>query len=365
MPGTGSIFRRKSDKRWVAQVSSGPRDNRRIWRRYAPLRDNTRDAAKRRLAELLADLAVPRSEMAVGAYLERWVRDVRNIRPSTRHGYEVVVTHHLTPTIGAIPLGDLRPAHIETMLATLEPTMSAKSLRNVLVVLRRSLNQAVRAGLVARNVASPEFVDAPRVPLREPRALSAAEIRRFVDACRGDRLEALYLTALGTGLRQGELLGLEWQDVDLAKGELRVRQELVRRDGAYRVEAPKTDRSRRTVPLAAPLIRVLTEHRERLLAEGFTPVPTGPVFVNTTGGDLSGSWVTHHFYAVLERAGIARVPFKNLRTTFSSRLFEAGVADRVIADLLGHTRTRTTQQHYIATGKPTAPAVEAIGGLMQ
>ncbi len=169
---------------------------------------------------------------------------------------------------------------------------------------------------------------------------------RFLDVCRGDRNEALFITAIWTGARQGELAGLAWEDVDLTAGRLVVRQELVRRDGRYQREEPKTERSKRTIPLSPPVVAALMAHRDRLIAEGFVPTATGPVFVNRDGGPLSGSWLTHHFYGLLEAAGIARLPFKNLRTTFASRLFELGVQDQVIADLLGHTRTYTTKKHW-------------------
>jgi len=287
---------------------------------------------------------------------------VRNIRPTTRHGYEVVIRMHLVPAIGDFRLSALSPLHVERALSELGPRMSPKTLRNVHAVLRRALGQAVRSGLVTRNVASREFVDAPRVSVEEPRALSTDEVHRLLDVCRGDRLEALFITAVGTGLRQGELLGLAWQDVDLDAGRIHVRHELVRRDGRYLRDELKTDRSRRVVPLAPPVRDALIAHRGFVIAAGFVPTATGPVFTNASGGALSGSWLTHHFYALLHTAGIPRLPFKNLRTTFSSRLFEAGVSDRAIADLLGHTRTATTHGHYIATSP--AQALEAVARLV-
>ena len=262
---------------------------------------------------------------------------------------------------GHVRLRELSPVHVETALAKLAPTMSPKSLRNVHIVVRRALGQALRAGLVTRNVASREYVDAPRVPVAEPRALSVEEVHRFLEACRGDRLEALFVTEVGTGLRWGELGGLANEDVDLVAGRLVVRRALVRRDGRYLREEPKTERSKRTMPLTPTVVLALIAHRDRLIAEGFIPTATGPVFVNRDGGPLSGSWVTHRFYQLLDAAGIARLPFKNLRTTFASRLFEAGVPDQVIADLLGHTRTYTTKKHYIATTPQAAEqAIEKL-----
>lgn len=363
MAGDGSIFQLK-DGRWRAQVSIGPRGNRRFVTRTVRTRSDARVA----LDVLKGDqrAGVTRTRMTTGAYLERWVESVRNIRETTRHGYRAVVTYHLNPLIGSVYLADLSPLHVEESLARLEPRMSAKSLRNVHAVLRRALTQAVRAGHVARNVASREYIDAPKVSTDEPDALTAADEWRLLEAAVGDRMEAAIITAAGTGLRMGELLGLAWQDIDLDAGQLRVRLELVRRDGRYVREEPKTDRSRRTVPLPRSVVDALEAHRERMKAEGFVPTATGPVFVNLQGKPVNGSWLTHHFYTLLERAGVRRVPFKILRATYATRLHEAGVSDRTIADLMGHSRTRTTQGHYIATaGASQVSAVEAIERAIQ
>lgn len=358
MPGEGSVYRRKSDGRWVAALSVGTRTDRVIYRRYARSRTEARIA----LDALRTSLSQPSATTRLGDYLVRWVNEARDIRPTTRHGYRAVVDTHLVPRVGHIPLGSLTPLHVEALLADLEGTMAPKTARNVHVVLRRALGQAVRAGLVARNVASREFVDAPKVPVLEPEALTGPQVRRFLAACVGDRQEALFVLAVGSGLRQGELLGLAWQDLDLERGMVHVRKELVRRDGAYHRDDPKTERSKRSVPLAPPVVESLREHRKRVIAEGFVPIDTGPVFMNLDGEALSGSWLTHHFYDLLEKAGIPRIPFKNLRTTFSSRLAEAGVSDVVIARLMGHSRTHTTRKHYIAD-RPE-DAIDAVSRLV-
>jgi integrase len=400
VPGTGGVFRRKADGRWIAQVTKGPRGDRKTVRRYAPLRDNTRAKAKELLEKLQGEVAQPTSSMSLGDYLARWVDDARDIRPTTRNGYRAVVTFHLTPALGDVPLRDLTPAHVDRLLADLAGTMAPKTARNVHVVLRRALGQALRAGLVTRNVASREFVDAPKVPIVDPDALSTSEVRALLEACRGDRLEALFVVAVGTGLRQGELLGLAWEDLELdrvVQGEdgvdrpapvLHVRKELVywpapkpaegkrRPRGRYTREDPKTERSKRVMPLAPPVVDALRAQKDRLKAEGFIPIAPGPVFVSPDGAELSGSWVTHHFYRLASKAGLkARgpapeigragevvIPFKILRATFSSRLFEAGVPDVVIARLMGHVRTHTTKRHYIAD-RPEA-AVDAIARLV-
>jgi integrase len=362
MPGEGSIFR-LSTGRWRAQVSIGPRTHRQYRTRTLPTRSEARVALVELRDELRAGRRRPQ-QLTTGAYLEQWVRDARNIRPNTRRGYLAVVTYHLVPHIGHLRLVDLNPLHVEGLLTTLAPTLSPKSLRNVHAVLRRALNQAVRAELIPRNVAGREYVDTPRVPDREPDAFSTTEVRALLDAVHGDRLEALYRLAIGTGMRSGELLGLAWEDVDIDGGRLLVRRELVRRGGRYLREEPKTEGSKRTVPLSPALVAALKSHREQVIAEGFVPTATGPVFVNRSGGPINGSWLTHHAQRLYAAAGIRRLDFKALRATFSSRLFEAGVPDMEIAQLMGHTRVHTTRRHYIALGDRHASALEAIEELV-
>jgi integrase len=196
--------------------------------------------------------------------------------------------------------------------------------------------------------------------MAEPDTLTEAEIAAIVAVLSGDRIEPHVLVALGTGLRQGEQLGLAWEDID--GRALYVRKELTRIAGQYRRVDPKTPRSRRTVPLAPWVVSAFALQRERLVTAGFVPTLTGPVFVNAEGAELSGSVLTHRWYDLLARAGVDRRPWKVLRATFASRLYAAGVPDLAIADLLGHARTATTKRHYIASAG-SGSALEVIARL--
>lgn len=346
MPGEGSVFRRASDGAWLAQISRGPRGERKTWSRSA----STKSEALRKLVALRTDLDTPppvKPTETVGAFLEQWVSDARNIRPNTRRGYAMIVRHHLVPTIGHIPLRGLTSEHVEKMLVVLTPTMSEKYLRNVHAALRRALKLAVRQQKIPVNVASSEFVDTPRVTLRDPEALTEAQLDALLAAVAREPHDALTVVLADCGLRMGEALGLTWGDI--RDGDVHVELELTRKAGEYVRDDPKTERSRRTVPLTPRAEQAITAHRERLMKAGKVPISTGPIFVNRKGEYLSGSTVTHWFYRMCERAGLDRRPPKILRATFSSRLHAAGVSDIVIADLMGHTKTRTTKRHYIVT----------------
>jgi integrase len=139
-----------------------------------------------------------------------------------------------------------------------------------------------------------------------------------------------------------------------------VRRELVHLNGRYlRVEL-KTPQSRRAVPLTPSVVDALRAHRERVIAAGFVPTATGPVFTTPKGTALSGSWLTHHFYKVCGKAGIPQLAFHRLRATYASRLAEAGVSELEIARLLGHSRTTVTKTHYLAAGKTSPAVLEAV-----
>lgn len=365
--GTGSIFpatdRRTGQARWVAQVSIGGRRNRRVVQRWR----HTEREARAALKELLAESAPSRDRrLTLSAFLDDWVVGVRNLRPRTRTEYANAVALHINPAIGHLRLATLAPSDVEAMIRILEPVLAPKSVRNVVGVLRRALTFALRDGLVTRNVAAREFIDPVRVPRAEPRVLSEPELRAVSAAAAGHWLEALVLTAAGSGLRQGELLGLTWADVELERGRLEVRRALrrvpgaTRKSGRYVHDELKTARSRRTVPLAPSLVEALKKNKARLIAAGFVPIAAGPVFPSVRGRPLSAGWVSHQFAAICARAGVEGAPFKALRATFASRLHDAGLPERRIQDLLGHKPdSRVTQAHYIGAGDWDA-AVAAV-----
>lgn len=338
MAGEGSIYKRQSDGRWVATVSHGPRGARQSRTVYR----HTRAEAAEALAELRASHGRVDRRVTVYAYLNRWLRDA-DIRDTTRHGYQAVITTHLAPTIGSIRLASLTPLDVRSMMAGLSG--SPKTKRNVLIVLRRALREAVRAELVTRNVASPEYVDAPKVSLSEPSILTWDETDQILAAA-DDEMRDLVTVALGTGLRAGEQIGLRWQDIK--EDELRVERAVIRLDGVSKAVEPKTERSKRTVPFGPDVRDAFDRQRARVKAAGFVPISTGPAFVDAKGGVLLGSTLTHRWYRLLDKAGVKRQPWKILRATYLSRLRDAGLDDADIGPLAGHAPgSRTTRRHYI------------------
>jgi integrase len=305
------------------------------------------------LSEVQAGLPVRSDDReTVATYLHRWLdaSAAHRVRPRTLAGYRLIADKHLIPAIGRVPVAKLTPAQVQAMLnARLAAGAKAQTVRNLHAVLRRALTQAVRWGVVSRNVAS--LVDLPRVDRTEVRGLSPLNARAVMAAVAGDRIERLVLLTLSTGLRQGEALGLRWDDVDLEACSIRVRHSLQRMPGrGVELVEPKTNRSRRTVALPASTIIALREHRKAQLAErlwaGSRWQEGGYVFTTSIGTPMIGSDVTRHFQALLRAAGLPAMRFHDLRHGAASLLLAQGVHPRVVMEMLGHSTITLTMNVY-------------------
>src|ERR671913_1539429 len=265
--GEGSISRRKDGlymARYTVHTPTGAKRK--------TLYGKTRREVDEKLTKAKADrdggLVFDADNMKLGEYLERWLSDsVRDtVKATTYETYERLMRLHLVPTLGRVKLKNLTPTHVRGLYREkLDSGLSPTSVQRVHALLHKALKQAVHDGLVARNVT--QAVKAPRQQRKEIPTLNQEQARVFLEAAKGDRLEALYLLAIHTGLRQGELLGLKWGDVDLDRGTLQVRGTLTTTKGGPVLRAPKTKGSRRTVKLSPTALEALRSHLERQLGE--------------------------------------------------------------------------------------------------
>ena len=289
----------------------------------------------------------------MGQFLGRWLSDSVKpaVRPRTFQSYQELVRLHLGPVLGRIPLAKLQPQNVQALInAKLSTGLSPRRVQYIHAVLRRALGQAQRWDLVQRNVA--RLVDSPRVERVDIEPYTPDEAKAFVQAIRGDRLEALFHLALAIGLRQGEVLGLSWTDVDFDRGQLSVRASLQRIDGEFRIVEPKSARSRRVIALPEPSLRVLRGHRLRQLEERLFAGPlwedTGLVFTTPTGAPLSDGHVRKRLYQILRHSGLRRLRFHDLRHACASLLLAQNVHPRVVMETLGHsTFTMDLYAHVI------------------
>jgi integrase len=350
--GEGTVFQRP-DGRWEGCVDLGWADGKRQRR---SIYGRTKKEALAKLSQMQRQAAegtlVVSERTTVEQFCASWLEAIRpSLRPGTWRRYEQYVRVHTVPTLGRVPLTKLTPQHLQQLYAArLAAGASAQSVVHLHRMLHRALSQAVKWGLISRNIAA--LVDPPRVERVEFEPLTAEEAGRLLDAAKGDRLEALYVLALTTGLRRGELLGLRWQDIDLDARVLHVRRSLqIDEDGKWRSGDPKTKRSRRPVLLVDMAVEALKQHRqhqdhERKVAGELWKDST-LVFSNTVGGPIWGEdLLKRSFYPLLQRAGLRRVRFHDLRHSTATLLLTCGVHPKIVSEILGHSRISITMDLY-------------------
>ncbi len=350
-PNEGSIYLRQ-DGRWAGSVHIGYEGGRRV--RKHVLGHSRKEAADKLDGLLRAhkeNRPIPDQRQKLGPFLRRWLDDVAKptLRASTYASYNSIVTLHLIPGLGRIAIAKLAPAEVQAFLnAKLASGLSPRRVQYIHAVLRRALVTAERWGLASRNVA--RLVDAPRVPHHEIRPLDREQVRLLLDTAVDDRALGLYVTALGTGLRQGELLALCWTDVDLEVRRLEVRHTLGRVDGVLTLLEPKTARSRRTVVIPEFVVSALRAHRTRQrmdrLVAGSRWTDSGHVFTTTVGTPLDGASVSHAFGRALERAGLPHSRFHDLRHAAATFLLAQGFTLEDVKNLLGHSSIVLTSNTY-------------------
>jgi integrase len=361
----GSIYRR-ADGRWEASVSVGGGKRRRYYAK-------TRQEAARKLNEALKahgdGLPVTSERQTVEKFLEGWLETVKaSVRIRTHLRYEQYCRLHLAPYIGKLPLGRLSAQHLQRLYADRRAAgLSATSVAHLHAVIHKALGQAAKWDIIPRNVA--DLVEKPRMETPEMKTLSPEQARSFLDAARDDRLEGLWVLALNTGARQGELLGLKWDAIDLDRGTVQIRASLQRVSGRYIFAEPKTARSRRQILVTESVIAALRRHRSAQLEErlraGSAWCDYDLVFSDRYGQPILATELTRGaFYPLLARAGLPKVRFHDLRHTAASLLLGRGVHPKIVADMLGHSTIAITIDLYSHTTpamhRQAALALEAV-----
>ena len=258
--------------------------------------------------------------------------------------------HKQVRELGRISLSRLTPLDVQGFLNRKHASgLSPRTIQYLHAILRRAFGQAERWQLVSRNVA--RLVSHPRVHRTEAHPLTPGEVKRLLAAIQEDRLAALYTVSLAVGLRQGEALGLRWQDVNVETGTLTVRVSLQRIGGEPQLVEPKTDRSRSTIRLPDVCVTALIVHREaqtveRAYMEAVSQDAKCLVSTEVDGSPLSRSAVTRRFQLILKNAEIPKRRFHDLRHTCATLLLVQGVPLRVVMETLRYSRMSTTTDIY-------------------
>lgn len=345
--GEGTIYPRK-DGRWEAAYFALHGQRRRLLRK-------TQAEARRALTTALKardeGQAIPAGQGTVADLLHAWLPGVRpRIRYPTWRRYRQLIERHIAPALGRLSLARLSPTDVQRMVnRILEAGLSPTTAHHVHAVLRAALREAVAAELVGRNVAA--LVKPPPMAFHEMQTLDADQARTLLAAATGDRWEALWLLAVTTGMRQGELLGLRWPDVDLDQAVLHVTGNLSRGPNGLEVARPKTHRSRRPIRLSQAATDALRRHRAAQAAErlqaGTAWEDHQLVFCRPTGRPLTAAWLVRgRFQPLLKRAGLPLIRFHDLRHTAATLWFRSGVNPKIVQETLGHSRVAITLDTY-------------------
>jgi integrase len=367
--GEGSISRRK-DGRWEAKYTAHTAEGPKRRALYGKTRKEAADKLTQVLADRASGYTFDTENMTVGEYLDRWLKDTDqgSVRTSTYERHEQIVRLHLRPALGRVKLSKLTPSHLQGLYRDkLDSGLSPATVQKIHAVLHKALAQALKWNMIPRNAA--DVVKAPRPAPDEMHPLSPDEAAKFVEAAHGDALEALYVLAVQTGMRQGELLALKWDDVDLNEGVIRVRRTLMRSGGRIALGEPKTRGSRRSIHLTGAAVEAFRGHLERQLEDierlGDLYHDNGLVFTSQVGTLINPSNLRRRSFApLLQRAGLPQIRFHDLRHTCATLLLSRNTNPRLVQDLLGHANvaiTLDTYSHIIpGMGNLTARTMEDI-----
>jgi len=355
----GSI-RQRSKGSWEICLDAGrdPATGKRL-RHFESVKGTKKDAQKR-LHELLLSVDqgsfIKPKRITLGEWLDDWLSGYvkTNCSSRTLDGYQSIVRRHLIPNLGMIPLAQVQPQHIQRCYGALLETgvsgqgLSARTVLHIHRVLSEALNCAIRQGVLIRNPA--QFVDPPRARKPKMNTLTPEEVARLFSMAKDMPYYPIIYTAVKTGLRQAELLGLRWRDLDLDLASLSVTQVLYKRKGICQFKEPKSRHSRRRLDLTPSLALFLRKYRtgrqaERLLL-GKPLSEDDLVFGNINGNPMDPGTLTHNFARIARRAGLAGTRFHDLRHTFASLMLLAGIHPKIVSEALGHSSVAFTLDTY-------------------
>src|SRR5450755_1790113 len=348
----GSVYQRKSDGKWVTSITL---DDGRRKVLYSASQSDAIKKLKKAVQEQEKGTLTVGPQHTLALYLDYWLGVYRQkIRPRSHERYEQIIRLHLVPTLGKVKLDKLSPQHLQTLYAKkLEEGLSANTVLVIHGMLHKALKSAMRWGILAQNVC--DRVDVPRKTPFEIHPLTLEQVQKLIVAVRGHTNEALFILAIATGMRRGEIAGLKWQDVNLEKGTIQVQRSLTRvptaMGGGYRETEPKTEKSRRSIVLPDFAIIALIKHRER---QEVAKQKAGEywrehdyVFCTTIGEHLHpGHHILDEFKIVLKKAGLPDIRFHDLRHSSATMLLSMGIHPKIVQERLGHHDIGTTMNIY-------------------
>ena len=366
--GEGTIYQRKDDGLWVAKLTIGVKPDGSPNRKtlYGKTRKIVQEKLTAALAAVNAGTYIETSKLTLGEWLDIWFKEYTiGIKQSTRVSYDGYINSHIKPVIGQLMLSKLNTDTLQAFFndkhrngrldgkGGLEP----KTLRNMRNMLRQALEQAVNSDRISKNPIN--GVRLPPVSKKPIRVLSMDEQNAVVNASYTERHGFCVRLALDTGMREGELCGLHWTDIDFKEKVIKIGRTLQRLKSLddsspnkteIVIDSPKTQKSRRDIPLSDNIMKDLLNFKkaqtEEKLLWGCGYRDMGFIFAQDVGWYTEPRTMQDMFKRVIGCAGIDDAPFHALRHTFATRALEEGIAAKVVSDILGHSTVAITLDLY-------------------
>ena len=346
--GEGSIYQRQ-DGRWAASITL---ENRKRKTFYGKTRKEVQEKLRVALNEQKQGILSTGPQQSMKQFLEQWLEEVHKptIRIGTYKGYRRYLDKHVLPVLGHVMIQKLTPQQIQAFYTRKQQEgLSAKSIINIHGMLHKALDHAIRWGLVPRNVC--DAVSLPKRTRHEIQPLTDKQARQLLVAASGHSLEGLLTLAVTTGMREGELLALKWQDINFEARSLHIRHSMGYIPGKGYLEfEPKTSKSRRKVVLPPFVCEALKQHRmrqlEARLKAGTRWQDLDLVFCNKYGGYLDPAHLRQRFDKLLREARLPDVRFHDLRHSAATILLSLGVPAKVVQEILGHSLISMTMDIY-------------------
>ena len=347
--GEGSVYRRKSDGRWVGSLSL-PDGTRKVF--YGKKQSEVIAKLDEAATDLRRGMLAVGSNTTLQEYLENWLENVHKptIRLSTYLNYRKLLKNYLVPGLGKVKIHRLTPQQVQGFYSQkMSEGLAPKTVNNIHGVLHKSLDNAVKWNILPRNVC--DAVTPPRIPRKEKNVLTKQQAHTLLEEVKAHRLEALLTLAITTGMREGELLALHWQDINFEDHSLQVKRAVSYfKVYGYVESEPKTAKSRRTIKLPVFVVDILIRHKvqqeEQRRQVGSAWIDKGLLFTNAQGYYFSSSTLRKVFRRFLVSIGLPHMRFHDLRHSAATILLAMKVHPKVVQEILGHSQITMTLDVY-------------------
>lgn len=357
--GTGSI-RQLANGRWRAEI----RINGGRLSHYSDRQQDCRDWIRKIQGQVDEGFTYDDERITLGAFMEGWLGNKKlQVRMATFEQYSAIVNNYLRSSLGRTRLRDLSSGQVQDYYDHLSASgKGTRTIRLTHIVLHGCLEQAKRLGLIHRNPT--EFCALPRQAEKDLQIWDEDQVAQFLNFIRGHKNEHFYYLALGTGMRRGELLGLQWKDINWNKSQILVRRECFHpAGGGFIFQAPKTKLGKRSIQLGQGVVEHLRAQLqlidlERKMARDAWQ-DNDLVFPSRVGTPIGADRISHEFPVLTKRAGLPVIRFHDCRHTAASIMLSHGIPPVIVAGMLGHSLSilMTTYAHYIPGSQDEAARV--------